>query len=172
MLRVLHVSQPTEAGVARVVGDLVADQVAAGFDVVAACPPDGLLPGRARRLGATVLRWAAGRQPGPAVAAEAIALAALVARHRPDLVHLHSSKAGLAGRLAVRGRLPTVFQPHAWSFLAAPGPVRPACVAWERYATRWTHRVLYVSHREHAEGRRRGIRGSGVVVPNGVDVDQ
>jgi hypothetical protein len=40
---------------------------------------------------------------------------------RPDLVHAHSAKAGLAGRLAVRGRIPTVFQPHAWSFEAVGG---------------------------------------------------
>jgi glycosyltransferase involved in cell wall biosynthesis len=170
MLRVLHVSQPTDAGVARVVADLVADQVAAGLDVATACPPDGPLAGRARRLGAAVLRWPASREPGPALAPEAVALARLVARHRPDLVHLHSSKAGLAGRLAVRGRVPTVFQPHAWSFLAAPGLMRPACVAWERYATRWTHRVVYVSDRERRDGERLGIRAAGVVVPNGVDL--
>jgi glycosyltransferase involved in cell wall biosynthesis len=172
VLRVLHVSQPTEAGVARVVGQLLADQVRAGCDVVAACPPAGWLGGQASRCGATVLRWGATRSPGPAVAVEAAALARLVAEVKPHLVHLHSSKAGLAGRLALRGRLPTVFQPHAWSFLAASGPLRTACVAWERYATRWTHRVVYVSGRERADGERLGIRGRGVVVPNGVDVEQ
>jgi glycosyltransferase involved in cell wall biosynthesis len=119
-----------------------------------------------------VLGWRATRGPGPTVPAEAAALARLVAEVRPHLVHLHSSKAGLAGRLAVRGRLPTVFQPHAWSFLAAPSALRPACVAWERYATRWTHRVVYVSDRERDDGERLGISARGVVVPNGVDVEQ
>ncbi len=172
MCRVLHVSQPTEAGVARVVSQLLADQVRAGWEVVAACPPAGSLGPRARRAGARVVCWPATRAPGLPVGTEVLRLSAVLDRVRPDLVHLHSSKAGLAGRLAVRGRRPTVFQPHAWSFLAAPGVIRPACVAWERYATRWTHRVVYVSARERADGERLGIRAPGAVVPNGVDVEE
>jgi broad specificity phosphatase PhoE len=37
-VRLLHVSQPIEAGVPRVVATLVADQVARGYDVHVACP--------------------------------------------------------------------------------------------------------------------------------------
>ena len=70
---------------------------------------------------------------------EARALAGLIGSLAPDLVHLHSSKAGLAGRLALRGRRTTVFQPHAWSFEAVHGAVRAAGIAWERLAARWTH---------------------------------
>ena len=35
---ILHVAQPVEGGVARVVADLVAAQVAAGLRVTVACP--------------------------------------------------------------------------------------------------------------------------------------
>jgi glycosyltransferase involved in cell wall biosynthesis len=170
-MRVLHVSQPTEAGVARVVGYLMTDQLRAGWDVLTACPPDGPLAADARRLGARLLPWPATRQPGPAVPAEVLRLAGLVRQTRPDLVHLHSSKAGLAGRLALRGRVPTIFQPNGWSFQAATGALRPAVLAWERYATRWAHRVLHVSQRELTDAHRLGIRGRGVVVPNGVDLE-
>jgi glycosyltransferase involved in cell wall biosynthesis len=172
MTRVLHVSQPTEAGVARVVGYLLADQVRSGWEVIAACPPDGPLTGHVHRAGAQPLPWSATRSPGPGVPGEVARLAALVRQVQPDLVHLHSSKAGLAGRLALRGRLPTVFQPNGWSFLAASGALKPAVVAWERYATRWAHRVVHVSQRERTEAERLGIRGHAVVVPNGVDVEE
>jgi glycosyltransferase involved in cell wall biosynthesis len=165
------VSQPTEAGVARVVGYLLADQVRAGWEVLAACPPDGPLATDARLTGAEPLPWPATRTPGAAVAGEVRRLSRLVAAVRPDLVHLHSSKAGLAGRLALRGRLPTVFQPNGWSYLAAAGPLRTAALAWERYATRWAHRVVHVSQWERADAERLGIRGRAVVVPNGVDVE-
>jgi glycosyltransferase involved in cell wall biosynthesis len=171
MMRILHVSQPTEAGVARVVGYLVADQLRAGCDVLTACPGDGPLAAEARRAGARLLPWPATRQPGPAVPGEVLRLSRLVEATRPDLVHLHSSKAGLAGRLALRGRLPTVFQPNGWSFHAATGPLRQAVLAWERYATRWAHRVVHVSQRERDDAERAGIHGRAVVVPNGVDVD-
>jgi glycosyltransferase involved in cell wall biosynthesis len=88
----------------------------------------------------------------------------------PDLVHLHSSKAGLAGRLALRGRLPTVFQPHGWSFYALRGPMRRAALAWERLGARWAHVVLCVSETERERGEAARIRATWRVVSNGVDV--
>ncbi len=96
-------------------------------------------------------------------------LARLVRAWAPDVVHLHSSKAGLAGRLALRGRLPTVFQPHAWSFEAAAGVVRAASIAWEVRGSRWSAVTVCVSDAERQIGRRHGIRGNLAVVPNGVD---
>ncbi|MDF3140199.1 glycosyltransferase family 1 protein, partial [Streptomyces sp. T21Q-yed] len=38
---ILHVAQPVEGGVARVVADLVAAQLAAGLRVTVACPEGG-----------------------------------------------------------------------------------------------------------------------------------
>jgi len=170
VVRILHVAQPTTAGVPRVVVDLVADQASRGWDVHVACPSDGWLAEEAAHAGARWHPWAATRWPGPDVAGEARRLAALVAALRPDVVHLHSSKAGLAGRLAVRGRVPTVFQPHAWSFLAASGPVGRGAVAWERAAARWTDVVAVVSEPERRAGEAAGVRATYRVVPNGVDV--
>jgi glycosyltransferase involved in cell wall biosynthesis len=129
------------------------------------------LPAALADLGVRPVRWPACRAVGPVTAAETSRLGRIVERLQPDLVHLHSAKAGLAGRLAVRGRRPTVFQPHAWSFLAATGLQRPTALAWERYATRWTHRTVFVSERERSDGIRYGVHAPGVVVRNGVDVD-
>lgn len=103
--------------------------------------------------------------------AEAGRLSRVIRQVRPQVLHLHSSKAGLAGRLAARGRVPTVFQPHAWSFDAVTGPVRSASRWWEQRATRWTTLTLCVSADEAASGQRAGSLGrSNAVVPNGVDV--
>ncbi|WP_226366727.1 glycosyltransferase [Pseudonocardia sp. ICBG162] len=170
-LRVLHVSQPVDGGVAGVVRTLCADQHDRGWDVRLACP-DGPLADAARAAGVPVETWAATRSPGRSVPAEVRALARIVARTAPDVVHLHSSKAGLAGRLAVRGRVPTVVQPHAWSFDAVAGPVARAARTWERVAARWTSLLLCVSADELATGRAAGIGGAAVVVPNGVDLDR
>jgi glycosyltransferase involved in cell wall biosynthesis len=90
---------------------------------------------------------------------------------RPDLVHLHSSKAGLAGRLALRGHRTTIFQPHAWSFEAVRGPLRAAALEWERVAARWATAILCVSEGERRRGEEHGIRARWHVIPNGVDLD-
>ena len=35
----------------------------------------------------------------------------------PDLIHLHSSKAGVIGRIALDGKIPMFYTPHGYSFL-------------------------------------------------------
>jgi glycosyltransferase involved in cell wall biosynthesis len=169
-LSVLHVSQPVDAGVARCVADLARDQIGRGWRVGVVCP-DGPLAGVVSDSGAERLHWPASRAPGASVPAETRRLARIVHGRRPDLVHLHSSKAGLAGRLALRGRPPTVFQPHAWSFFALDGAARRVAVAWERFAARWTSAVVCVSEAEREVGVRAGIRANWRVIPNGVDLD-
>jgi glycosyltransferase involved in cell wall biosynthesis len=168
-MRVVHVSQPGDGGVARCVVDLAGDQVRRGYDVVVAGPRE--LETRVREAGAAHVLWEAGRNPGPAALAEARRLARVLATERPDVVHLHSSKAGLAGRLALRGRVTTLFQPHSWSFEAVREPLRRAAVLWERHAARWTDVLVCVSEGERARGEAEGIRANFRVVPNGVDLE-
>lgn len=169
--RVLHLTQPVDGGVARVVTDLVRAQLADGLDVTAICP-DSALSGRLRSLGAQVRHWGATRSPGASLVGEVRQLARLLDDVRPDLVHAHSAKAGLAGRLAVRGRIPTVFQPHAWSFEAVGGSTAALALRWERWAARWAARVVCVSDAERATGVRAGITGRWTVVPNGIDPER
>lgn len=168
-LRVLHVSQPTEAGVAHVVATYVGDQVRSGMVVAVACPTEGTLRRDVQEVGAEHLTWSAKRSPGPSVLGEVLALRRLIAQWRPDVVHLHSAKAGLVGRLALRGARPTVFQPHAWSFSAVTGPIRWASTQWERRGQRFTHATICVSGAELALGQRHDVLTTAHVVPNVVD---
>ena len=171
-LTILHVSQPVDGGVAQVVADLARGQVADGHRVVLACPEGGRLAAAAAATGVAVRTWAAGRGPGPGLPGEVAALRRVIAATGPQLIHLHSAKAGLAGRLAIRGTRPTVFQPHAWSFAAVSGPTAAAARAWERWAVRWTDRLLCVSEQERREGEAAGLRGRWALAPNGLDLDR
>ncbi|MET9451960.1 glycosyltransferase family 4 protein [Streptomyces cinerochromogenes] len=166
--RVLHLAQPVDGGVARVVLDLARAQLAAGLHVTAACPGGALAVGL-RELGADVRDWRAGRSPGPGLPGEVRRLARLIGEVRPELVHAHSAKAGLAARLAVRGRIPTVFQPHAWSFEAVGGLTAALALRWERWGARWADRVVCVSEAERTTGLRAGVRAAYAVIPNGID---
>ncbi|WP_371791315.1 glycosyltransferase [Streptomyces sp. NBC_01471] len=171
-MTVFHLVQPVDGGVARVVTDLVRAQVAEGIRAVVACPPGAGLASALAGSGADVRPWVAGRSPGPELAAETAAAARLIRASRPDVVHAHSSKAGLAARLAVRGRVPTVFQPHAWSFEAVGGGTARLALAWERYAARWAERVLCVSEAERRAGEAAGIAARWSVIRNGVDLGE
>ncbi|SEQ80459.1 Glycosyltransferase involved in cell wall bisynthesis [Lentzea xinjiangensis] len=166
-MKVVHVTQPVEAGVAAVVLDLARAQRRRGWDVTIACPP-GRLADEAGAAGIPVRSWLATRSPGPRTALELLALRKIVRALQPDVVHLHSSKAGL-GRLVLRGRTPTLFQPHLWSFRVAGGLLSRACRVWESLASRWTHLLLCVSDDELAVGRAAGVTAPAGVVCNGVD---
>ncbi|MEW2044621.1 glycosyltransferase [Streptomyces sp. NPDC005476] len=170
-LRVLHLTQPVDGGVPRVVTDLARAQLAAGLHVTVACPA-GRLADDLRSLGADVRHWAAARSPGPSLPAEVRRLVRLLGEVRPDLVHAHSAKAGLAGRLAVRGRIPTVFQPHAWSFEAVGGTTAALALRWERFGARWADRLVCVSEAERTTGVRARVAGRWSVVPNGIDTER
>ncbi|MGP4010849.1 glycosyltransferase [Streptomyces sp. 4N124] len=169
---ILHVTQPVEGEIARAVTDLVAAQLAAGLRVTVACPGGGTLTEGLRALDCTVLRWDATRSPGHRLPDEVRRLTRLLREVRPDLVHAHSAKAGVAARLAVHGRMPTVFQPHAWSFAGADGVVAQLALGWERFGARWATRVLCVSEAERRAGERYGITARWRVIPNGVDTDR
>jgi glycosyltransferase involved in cell wall biosynthesis len=167
---VLHITQPVEGGVARLVTDLAAAQLAAGLRVTVACPPrGGTLTDALRTAGCRTLPWDATPAPGPRLPDEILRLALLLRDVRPDVVHAHSAMAGLAARLAVRGRVPTVFQPHTWSFEAMDAGAARAAVRWERFGARWATRVLCVSEAQRRTGEQHGITARWHVVPNGVD---
>jgi glycosyltransferase involved in cell wall biosynthesis len=169
---VLHITQPTDFGVARYVTDVAVGQLEAGWRVVVACPAQGRLSGGLSAAGVQVVPWRAARPPGTTLGNEVRDLAAIVASVDPDLVHLHSSKAGLAGRLAIRGRRVTVFQPHAWSVNAVPSALYATAATWERVAARWTDLVLCGAQDERDVGHALGVQGRYAVVLNGVNTDR
>lgn len=169
--RILHVCESTVGGVGVFIRDLAFDQVRRGHRPAVAVPDSGPLLDELLAGGVRVFRWNAKAAPGPSVPNEIRRLAAIAREFDPQLLHLHSSKAGLAGRLWARGRLPTVFQPHSWSFFAKTGPVRAATLRWERFGARWADVVLCVSDDERRLGTAQGVRASFRVLPNGVDLE-
>ena len=172
-LRVLHVSQPNAGGVAVYVGQAAMDQRRRGWDVAVACPPGGDLPERCMAAGVPWLNWDAARTPGPAVLREALRLRRIVRTFAPDVVHLHSSKAGFAGRLLRRPRgKPVLFQPHGWSWLAASGGLGAVSRRWERLAARWSDALVCVGAGELGQGADARVRGAYRLVRNGVDRDR
>lgn len=105
-----------------------------------------------------------------------LALTQLLRRETPDLVHVHTSKAGFLGRLATRlaGRRPVVYSPKG-SFLAgyfSRGTTR-MLARLDAWAARFTDRIICCTTREVAEYLAAGIGRAEqyVVIPNGLDTE-
>lgn len=106
-----------------------------------------------------------------------VRLVRVLRERRPDVVHTHSSKAGVLGRVAARlaGVPVTVHTVHGWSFSAGmPGPARWVAVALERLLARRTTALVVVGESDRAAGLARGIGvpSSYHVIRSGVDVDR
>ena len=174
-LRILHVSQPTDGGCAIAVRFLAEAGTRAGHTVTVACPRQSDLPGWITDVGAHWHPLPMVRQPTPGDISAVLRMRRLF--ERADVVHLHSSKAGALGRLALRSlgkRAPaSCFTPHGWSWLVG-GRMAPAYRTFERVAAAWTDVIVAVSEEEAAAGR--GVLRQGftrmTVIPNGVDTER
>ncbi|WP_281253889.1 glycosyltransferase family 4 protein [Flavimobilis soli] len=164
----MHVTQPGSAGVARVVLELATWQAAQGHEVTVAGPSDSWLAAELKAREIVLHHWNARRGPGLSTWREVRELQRIIQTETPSILHLHSTKAGLAGRLAVKGRTPTIYQPHAWGDWAAPASWRFLVRRWERTASRWTCLTLCLSRDELAHSDSLSISSSRLV-RNGVD---
>jgi glycosyltransferase involved in cell wall biosynthesis len=133
----------------------------------------------ARRRGCRVVDIPAlGREVAPLADLTALAeLVRLIRRERPAIVHTHTSKAGFIGRLAaVIARVPAVIhQPHGHIFYGYFSPRRTAVfTTLERWAARWTDRIITLTDRGTDEHLARdiGCAEQYVAVPSGVPTDE
>lgn len=179
-LRVLHViTRLVVGGAQENTLATVAGLQARGHKVVLATgPADGpegsLLP-RAHAIGLSpVIIPELVRQPNPARDAVALArLRRLMRGHRFDVVHTHTSKAGVLGRAAARlAKVPTVVHtPHGHVFDGYFGPATTRLVvAVERACARRTDALIAISDTCRADHLQLGIGTPEqfVTIPSGI----
>ena len=170
--RVLHVAEAYGGGLMEVVRWVAEGSAAAGHESAIAY---GRRPETPKDVRATVnsavdlyeLPWS--RRHWRSHSTVARELRRLVATTRPDVVHLHSSFAGVLGALALGGRVPLVFTPHAFaSAMPSRGRAQQMLLEQaERLAVRRSALVAAVSESEARLARRLGAREV-EVIPNGI----
>jgi glycosyltransferase involved in cell wall biosynthesis len=98
----------------------------------------------------------------------------LIRRHRPHIVHAHSSKAGIVGRLAAcLARVPVrIFTAHGWGFTLYSPPASWLFGTADRLMRAGTSMIVCPAHAVRNAGMRahtcRAERS--IVIPNAVDV--
>jgi glycosyltransferase involved in cell wall biosynthesis len=170
MSRVLLVHQPTDGGVGRHVRDLANGLSERDHEVILCGPriPDGvghIYAGRRLDLERAVA-------PRADVAGT-LAFARALRELRPDIVHAHSSKAGVIARLAriASPSTPIVYTPHGYAFAGffSTQTERAAYRAIEYALSRIASRVLCVCEAEARLARSIGPGGRVRMVHNGID---
>lgn len=122
-LEVLCVCEPLAGGVPVYVEQLVRKLEGKHIRFTVACPAKSILRQRLAGSGVIVAEVNMHRGLNPITESRALLqLWGLIRSKRFDIVHLHSSKAGLLGRI-IRGfwKVPTVLTPHCFSFESVSG---------------------------------------------------
>ncbi|CNF65034.1 glycosyltransferase family 4 protein [Yersinia intermedia] len=96
----------------------------------------------------------------------------LVKKIKPDLVTLHSSKAGIIGRLSlVASNIPVVFTVHGWSFADGVSEKKKKLYIWiERVVSIFTDKIITVSEQDKKLALKYRVTSNSkqVVIHNGI----
>ncbi|MBU0495902.1 MAG: glycosyltransferase family 4 protein [Chloroflexi bacterium] len=181
MIRVLEVVEATVGGVKQHLLSVLPRLDPARFHVTVVCPPvracaygDTSFVDEARQAGLTVYPVPMTREPAPGADWQAIrAVRRLLRDQSFDLVHAHSSKAGLVGRVAARwAGVPAIYSPHAFFFLGDHAPAkRGFYVVVEWCLGRLGGTLLCVSEAERQSAIRYRLAPASrtVVIENGIE---
>jgi glycosyltransferase involved in cell wall biosynthesis len=172
MPRVLLAFEPPDGGVAENVVQLTLGLPTAGWEVVLAGPRESPVFDRAASTGVEAHRLSFVRGYGsPRQDAAALAqLVRLIRQTKPEVVHCHSAKAGVVGRIAARiAGVKAVYSPHCLPFVGEFGaPRRIFATMTERALAPSTAAIVCVSEDERRRAERAGLGAQRLhVVRNG-----
>lgn len=175
-MKVLHAAETIKGGVATVLKQLVAAQQAESseFDVKCLIPED-----QATELDTVepqrVECWKRNGRSLRALLSFGLAFSKTVLKFKPDIVHLHSSFAGVIGRVCLFALWPfvrpkVVYCPHAFSFLMeTSGGKKKVYALIEKLLLPMTDAIICVSDYEANQARLSGIKSKKLfVIHNGV----
>lgn len=183
-IKVLEVLEATAGGTRKHLISLLRALDREAFDVEVAGPPvrdghdlDTRFADEVQALGVRLYPVAMSRQVKPLTDLKGIfQLARIMRRGRYDVVHLHSSKAGVLGRVAAKlNGLKTVYTPNGFYFLNAKGRMaRAFYLIVERMAGFLTDRLVAVSESERVATLKARTVSAGkiTVIPNAIESDE
>ena len=185
-IRVLEVIEATTAGAKKHVLSLVKALDRTCFDVAVACPrvrshsygdPSFVEELKSlREITVSLVEMRRDIQP-LSDAKTLVALCRVIQEGRYHIVHAHSSKAGVLGRLAAKwaGTPVILYTPHGFAFRSVRNKlIRWAYIQIERLCGMWTDRIICVSPTERQEALRSRIVPADklVVIENGLDLSE
>ena len=97
----------------------------------------------------------------------------IIKQEKPDIIHLHSSKAGFIGRFATNGkRIKMLYNPHGFSFLMQNTSILKRKIYWiiEKIASFRNCKIVGCSKGEYEEALK--LTSNAIRIDNGIDMDR
>jgi glycosyltransferase involved in cell wall biosynthesis len=179
--KVIHVITKLELGGAQEVTLMTLERLPRDrYQLALVSGPEGLLVERAANIADVKTFWLSPlvRELRPHKdLLSFLKLWSLFRRERPDVVHTHSSKAGILGRWAARlAGVPVIFHTvHGFSFHDYQSPIVRNIYVWlERITTKITTKTVVVSFANADKGEKAGVftRNDWVLCRDAISVDR
>lgn len=153
MRRILHISQSL-GGVANSLNLIFSNIDRERFTLTLIAPESAELEERVHAAGFEYIRLNMKRQVGLHDAIDVGRILKILRARQYDLVHCHSAKAGVLGRIAAfLGGKPAVYSPRGWSYLSQEGWKRSFFRSIERLMVPFTDCLVVASASEAELGR-------------------
>lgn len=99
----------------------------------------------------------------------------IIREEKPDIVHLHSSKAGVLGRLAISGnKVKMFYNPHGFSFLKKDDSKIKRAIYWliEKIVAIFNRKctIIGCSKGEYEEAKK--LNKNSICINNGIDIEK
>lgn len=97
----------------------------------------------------------------------------IIKQEKPDIIHLHSSKAGFIGRFATNGkRIKMLYNPHGFSFLMQNTSILKRKIYWiiEKIASFKPCKIIGCSKGEYEEALK--LTSNAIRIDNGIDIER
>jgi len=171
---IAYLVRPAEGGIKSHLLTLLSGLDRTRFEPIVICPPDSSLRRDVEQAECKVIPLELVGELNPIKDLKAVlSLRRILRRVKPDILHIHSTKAGLVGRLAAAslGRPRIVLTMHSFVFDERVGRLKRTMAAWvERRLSRLTDQIIAVSGALRDElVSRMGLSADKIaVIPNGI----
>lgn len=176
-IKVLHITQATIGGTLEYIKLFFSHIDREKYEIYLVCPSYGPMKEEIEKLGVTVY---------PIEMTHDISikddlksfwnLKKLIAKVKPDLVHLHSSKAGVLGKLASYvNKVPVIYNAHGWSFsMDVSNFKKYIYILIERFTSKFCDVIVNISNYEYMLAKQYKIAPDNkmITIHNGIDTNK
>lgn len=176
-IKVLHITQSVTGGILEYIKLFFSNIDNSRFELELICPPYSIMREEVERLGFKVYVVDMKREINLINDYKSyVQIKKLLKEIKPDIIHTHSSKAGVIGRLAsYNSGIPNIYNSHGWSFSMNVSESKKRFYAFiEKICAKYCNYIVNISEEEQKLALKYNICSENKmkVIFNGIDINK
>lgn len=177
MQKILHICQSNIGGTTEYIYLLIKNLDKSKYENILVCPSSGNIKRKISELGIKIYILEMRREISFIKDfKDILEIRKIIKKENPDILFLHSSKAGALGRIAGIGirNLKILYNSHGWAFTMECSERKKKIYALiERILSFFTYKIINISEDEYRKAIAYGINSKKmVIIENGIDIEK